>query len=538
MINHLEKQFGNYRLIRLLGQGGFAEVYLGEHLHLGTQAAIKVLHTQLTPTDVESFRLEARTIARLIHPHIIRVFDFDVEHATPFLVMDYAPNGSIRHRYPKGTQLPLATVISLVKQLADALQFAHDEKLIHRDVKPENMLLGRHDEILLSDFGIALIAQSSRYQSTKDIAGTIAYMAPEQIHAHPRPASDQYALGVVVYEWLSGDRPFHGSFSEIAVKHAVVPPPPLHEKVPTISPIVEQVVMTALAKNPKQRFGCIRDFAIALEEASQTQQQTFLSTKPDTSTPPFLQTSTPSPVTVPSPWQSRPSFYEYAAAEMSPAAKAPDGSRVTVESRDENRHPWSIERYQVVAMLISTILFGTLIYCADVAQQTFSFLSQPLDASLFSSFAIANLLYALIRLIPLFFAATYGPWVGLCTAGVGGFLADYFAGRGVNWPWFLAGALAAFIAGIALFKTQGRYKDASSLTVATVLALNGEAIGLILPNYGGIWLWHTSLREATSSFLVNMVPSIILILLLLPILLVTHSIVVRRRPREDKAENS
>lgn len=101
------------------------------------------------------------------------------------------------------------------------------------------------------------------------MAGTILYMAPEQIEAHPRPASDQYSLGVVVYEWLCGDRPFHGSFTEIAVKHATLPPPPLHEKVPTISPDVEQVVMTALTKDPKQRFGSVQAFATALEQASQ-----------------------------------------------------------------------------------------------------------------------------------------------------------------------------------------------------------------------------------------------------------------------------
>jgi len=131
------------------------------------------------------------------------------------------------------------------------------------------MLVGRRGEVLLSDFGIALVAQSSRYQSTQDMAGTIAYMAPEQIHGKPRPASDQYALGVIVYEWLSGDRPFHGSFTEIAAQHAIVPPPSLREKVPAITPDVEHVVLTTLAKDPKQRFGSIHAFAIALEQASQ-----------------------------------------------------------------------------------------------------------------------------------------------------------------------------------------------------------------------------------------------------------------------------
>ena len=141
-----------------------------------------------------------------------------------------------------------------MKQIASALQYAHDERFIHRDVKPENMLIGRRGEVLLSDFGIALVAQSSRYQSTQDMVGTMAYMAPEQIQGKPRPASDQYALGIVVYEWLSGIRPFHGAFTEIVAQHLAAPPPPLHEKVPTIPPGVENVVMTALAKDPKARF--------------------------------------------------------------------------------------------------------------------------------------------------------------------------------------------------------------------------------------------------------------------------------------------
>ena len=276
MADRVGQQLGNYQLIRFLGEGGFAEVYLGEHIHLGTSAAIKVLHTQLTSEDVDKFRNEARMIARLVHPHIVRVLEFGVEGRTPFLVMDYAPNGTLRHRHSRGLILPLTTIVSYVRQIADALQYAHDEKLIHRDIKPENMLLGRRGEILLSDFGIALVAQSSRYQSTQDMAGTIAYMAPEQIQGKPRPASDQYALGVVVYEWLTGDRPFHGSFPEIAVQHTIVPPPPLHEKAPTILPDLEQVVLTALAKDPHQRYASVQAFARALEQATQGNAETII----------------------------------------------------------------------------------------------------------------------------------------------------------------------------------------------------------------------------------------------------------------------
>src|SRR5262249_15735475 len=155
-----------------------------------------------------------------------------------------APNGTLRQRHPKGTQLPLSTVLTYTRQIADALQYAHEEKLIHRDIKPENLLLGRRHEVLLSDYGIALIAQSSRYQSTQVMVGTVAYMSPEQIQGRPRVASDQYALGIVVYEWLSGHRPFIGSFTELCAQHMFASPPSLQEKVPNIPPDVSHVVTT------------------------------------------------------------------------------------------------------------------------------------------------------------------------------------------------------------------------------------------------------------------------------------------------------
>ncbi len=268
MSDRVGQQLGNYRLERLLGSGGFADVYLGKQIYLDSPAAIKLLKTTLSEGDREDFRSEARTLVRLIHPHIVRILDFGIEDNTPFLVMDYAPNGTLRQRHQRGERVPLATVVDYVNQVASALQFAHDQKIIHRDVKPENMLLGRHNEILLSDFGIAVVAQSTRTQFTQETVGTISYMAPEQIQAHPRPASDQYSLGVIVYEWLSGERPFSGTFTEIAVKHMMTPVPPLREKIPSLSRDVEQVILTALAKDPLQRFGSVSAFATALEQAS------------------------------------------------------------------------------------------------------------------------------------------------------------------------------------------------------------------------------------------------------------------------------
>jgi serine/threonine protein kinase len=272
MADRIGQQLGNYRLIRLLGQGGFADVYLGEHVYLKIQAAIKVLQMRLANDDMEDFLNEARTIASLKHSHIVRVLDFGIDSNTPFLVMDYAPMGTLRQRYPRGTRLSPATIVPYVKQVATALQYAHDKKLIHRDIKPENMLLESDNDIMLSDFGIATIAQSSRYQSTQEAVGTLAYMAPEQLQGKPRIASDQYSLGIVVYEWLTGDRPFHGSFVEMASQHMLVPPPPLREKISDILPPIEEVVMVALAKDPQQRFMSVQAFANAFEQACQPNQ--------------------------------------------------------------------------------------------------------------------------------------------------------------------------------------------------------------------------------------------------------------------------
>ncbi|HET7638381.1 MAG TPA: serine/threonine-protein kinase, partial [Ktedonobacteraceae bacterium] len=251
------QQLGNYQLIQLLGRGGYAEVYLGKHVRLENQVAIKVLHTRLVSSEeIDKFQDEGRIIARLVHPHIIRVLDFDVQQDTPFMVMDYAPNGTLRKRHPKGEQLALPVILSYMKQVADALQYAHDQHYIHRDIKPENMLLGRNDEVLLSDFGTALVAQSTGYQNAvqEEVVGTVSYMAPEQFQGKARPASDQYALAIVVYEWLSGSPPFHGSGTEIAIQHSIQPPPSLREKVPGLSPQVEQVIMRALAKDYHQRY--------------------------------------------------------------------------------------------------------------------------------------------------------------------------------------------------------------------------------------------------------------------------------------------
>ena len=198
MADRVDQILGSYRLLRVLGSGNFAEVYLGQHIHLGTPAAIKVLHTAKLndPKERDSFLREARTIAELAHPNIVRVLDFNIDQNTPFLVMEYAPKGSLRTIHPDGSQLPLSTTLFYVSQVSAALQYAHEHKKVHRDVKPENILARDDGSVMLGDFGIVATAHSSSSRLTEDKVGTLMYMAPEQMKGHPCPASDQYALAI------------------------------------------------------------------------------------------------------------------------------------------------------------------------------------------------------------------------------------------------------------------------------------------------------------------------------------------------------
>ncbi len=283
MTNGTSKQLGNYRLFHLLGQGGFADVYLGEHLYLKTLAAIKVLRIHQTNEILEHFLSNGRTLACLEHDNIVRILEFGVEGETPFLVMEYAPNGTLRQRYPKRTPLPLTTIFLYLQQVAAGLQYIHNHQLIHGDVKPENLLLGPHDELLLSDFGLTSSVQSRQVSGRQEVIGTPSYMAPEQFRGILCPASDQYALAITLYEWLCGDRPFHGTLAEIATQHALTPPPPFHEKDTCISPAVEQIILKALAKDPQQRFPSVQDFVNCLKQAYQREPYALETSQPSIS---------------------------------------------------------------------------------------------------------------------------------------------------------------------------------------------------------------------------------------------------------------
>ncbi|GHO42362.1 serine/threonine protein kinase [Ktedonospora formicarum] len=263
------KLLGNYRLIRLLGRGSSAMVYLGEHQHLRVQAAIKVLHTHLLKSEIQRFEAEARTIAQLEHPNIVRVLEGGVEGDVPYLVMEYAPHGTLLQHYEQGRRYAPQVVLPHVLQIAGALSYAHQRRIIHRDIKPENVLLGPKQEALLSDFGLAVVAHNTRSQQIEEVAGSLYYMAPEVIEGYPRPASDQYALAALIYTWLQGAPPFVGTFREVASQHLSAQPVPLTQHVPGLAPQIADVIQRALAKDPHQRFPDIIVFAKAFEAACQ-----------------------------------------------------------------------------------------------------------------------------------------------------------------------------------------------------------------------------------------------------------------------------
>jgi len=263
------KQFGHYQLVEFLKGGGFGLVYKAEHTKLHRKVALKLLKPELVANDekVAAFEREADIIANLTHPKILDIYHYDVFHGIPFIVMPFIEQGSLLKLHPRGSRLNPETIVSYVIQIAEALQYAHDQKIVHRDIKPDNVLVGKHG-LLLTDFGIAITAHSLQSLSLQEAVGTLPYMAPEQFEGQAQIWSDQYSLAVVVYEWLCGKVPFSGgSYFEFYDKHKKEAPPSFKLQGVEVLPSVEAVVMKALAKEPKERFPNIVDFATVLEKA-------------------------------------------------------------------------------------------------------------------------------------------------------------------------------------------------------------------------------------------------------------------------------
>jgi serine/threonine protein kinase/sugar lactone lactonase YvrE len=260
-----------YRIVEQIGAGGMAVVYKAFDPAMDRYVAIKIPRQELTsdPTFRARFTREARVLAKLEHPHILPVHDFGEENGRFYLVMRYVGEGSLREMIARGP-LPLDQAVRLIGQVAEALAYAHRNQVIHRDVKPANVLVDQEGSALLTDFGIAKLLQETMHLTgTSESIGTPYYMSPEQVRGQPVDArTDIYALGVVLYEVLTGRCPFVAETPlAVALMHLNDPLPLPHEVNPTLPEALERIILRAMAKNPADRFQTADEFAIALREA-------------------------------------------------------------------------------------------------------------------------------------------------------------------------------------------------------------------------------------------------------------------------------
>ncbi len=269
-----EQTFGSYRLEGLLGRGGMGEVYRARHLRLsGRLAAVKVLPASLAsePDFLRRFEQEANSAASLDHPNILPVWDYGEQDGTPYLAMPLMPSGSLKELLERQGALSPDEAERYLTPIAEALDYAHSRGLLHRDVKPANILLRDDGRPLLADFGIAKAIEAGQTGGLTQAGGGIGtpeYMAPEQIEGRAEKRSDLYSLGVALYQMLSGRVPYDGATPyEIALKQLGTPLPPIRQFRPDLSPTIEAVLHRALAKDPAARYGSGRELAAAFREA-------------------------------------------------------------------------------------------------------------------------------------------------------------------------------------------------------------------------------------------------------------------------------
>jgi tRNA A-37 threonylcarbamoyl transferase component Bud32 len=271
------KELGAYRIVAKIGEGGMSEVYKGRHVTLGHEVAIKVLSANLSQQGNARRRFikEAKAVSKLRHPNIARVYHFNQEGGRYYMVMELVEGTTLRQRLDKlavtRRRMSQEEVLQIISQLASALDYAHQQGMIHRDVKPSNILLTPDNTAVLTDFGIAKIIADTVQTTEGAILGTPTYMAPEQATSkRVRPQSDVYSLGIVLYELVTGKVPFESDTTlSTILQHMREPPPPPSRYNKGLKPAVEQVILKALEKAPQDRFACAGEMAQALEEAWQ-----------------------------------------------------------------------------------------------------------------------------------------------------------------------------------------------------------------------------------------------------------------------------
>src|SRR5947209_3825838 len=261
---------GRYKVLQRLGSGGMADVFLAEDDQLGRKVALKLLHRRFSedPGFVVRFRREAQSAAGLQHPNVVSVFDRGAYDGTYYIAMEYLPGRSLKQLIRQEAPLDPVRAIDIALQILKAARFAHRRGVIHRDLKPHNVIVDDSDNAKVTDFGIAR-AGASDMTETGSIMGTAQYLSPEQAQGHAVSAgSDLYSIGVVLYEMLTGRVPFDAeSAVSIALKHVSEAPPPTTALNPSIPPELEQVVLWSLNKNPSDRPSDADQFITALEQA-------------------------------------------------------------------------------------------------------------------------------------------------------------------------------------------------------------------------------------------------------------------------------
>src|SRR5215471_4832784 len=262
---------GRYRIMRKLGTGGMANVYLAEDQELGRRVAIKILDDRHASDEqfIERFRREAKNAAGLSHPNIVSIYDRGEAEGTYYIAMEYLDGRSLKELILTRGPAPVSVAVDYARQMLSALRFAHRNGIVHRDIKPHNVLVDAEGHLKVTDFGIAR-AGASQMTEEGSIIGTAQYLSPEQARGtQVDQTSDLYSLGIVLYEMLTGQVPFSGDTPvEIAMKHLSATPPSLRAKRPDIPESLEMVVMRALAKDPAQRYQSAEEMDADLERVA------------------------------------------------------------------------------------------------------------------------------------------------------------------------------------------------------------------------------------------------------------------------------
>jgi serine/threonine protein kinase len=276
------KSLGNYKVVETLGQGGMSAVYVGYQETVDRKVAIKVLSTALghNPQFVERFQLEARTVARLQHPHILPLYDYGKQDDVLYLVMAYVEGGTLEDIIDGGP-MSLGRVERILREVAGALDYAHRQGVIHRDIKPANILLDTEGHALLADFGIVKLAEGQTNLTGTGVVGTPAYMAPEQAQGLPLDTrADIYSLGVVVYEMITATQPFEGeTLMQVMVRVMQQPPPDIAEITEGLPPALSPVMKKVLSKDPGERYQTASAFADAFSMAIGTGEREAVATR-------------------------------------------------------------------------------------------------------------------------------------------------------------------------------------------------------------------------------------------------------------------